>query len=137
MIIPSGDASDAERQTHEPRSGEVAQPLDNILHYISSGWDSLTRSMDDCKTLEDVKVVGEPILYFPANLPIPPAIQELQSRCAVRIEHLPAKIDELGQIILTQTSPRDCSTWNTPTWCRAANSTKCTGGTATSLFAAC
>ena len=96
MIIPSGDASDAERQAHEPRSGEVAQPLDNILHYISSGWDSLTRSMDDCKTLEDVKVVGEPILYFPANLPIPPAIQELQSRCAVRIEHLPAKIDGIG-----------------------------------------
>jgi alpha,alpha-trehalase len=96
MIIPSGDASDAEPQTQEPRSGEIAEPLENILRYISSGWDSLTRSLDDCKTFEDVKTDAKPILYFPADLPIPPAMRELQNRCSVQIAHLSTKIARLG-----------------------------------------
>jgi alpha,alpha-trehalase len=96
MILPLGNASDAGRQTQEPRSGEIAEPLDSILQYISSGWDSLTRSVNDCKTFEDAKTDGNPILYFPSDLPIPPAMQELQKRCSVQIAHLPAKIAALG-----------------------------------------
>src|ERR1700691_3463518 len=96
MIIPSGDAWDAERQTQEPRSGEIAEPLDNILRYISTGWDSLTRSLDDCKTFEDAKTDGNPILYFPSDLTVPPATQELQNRCSIQISHLPTKIVRLG-----------------------------------------
>ena len=70
--------------------GKLRSHLAGILQYISSGWDNLTRSINDCKTFEDAKTDGNPILYFPSDLPIPPAVQELQKRCPVQTAHLPA-----------------------------------------------
>ncbi len=48
------------------------QSLDDILRYISDDWDNLKRSLTDCKTFEDVKTEGEPMLYLPANAGTPP-----------------------------------------------------------------
>ena len=80
MIIPSGDAIDSVSQFQDSSTGQSSAPLNDILRYISSGWGSLTRSLDSCMTFEDVKTEGKPILYFPADLPIPPAFHELQDR---------------------------------------------------------
>jgi len=96
MIMPPGEASDGERQTQEPRSTESAEPLGNILQYISSGWDSLTRSLDNCATFEDVKTAGKSILYFPADMQISSTMLELQNRCSIQFDHLPRKITKLG-----------------------------------------
>src|SRR5579863_4497256 len=96
MIITAGDASGAARQIQKSSAGEMSAPLDEILRYISSGWDSLTRSLDDCDAYEDVKTDGKPILYFPVDVPILPISSELQDRCSVRLEHLPTKIARLG-----------------------------------------
>jgi hypothetical protein len=57
----------------------------NIREYISSGWDSLTRSLDDCKTYQDVKTSGEPTLYLPASFPRPPALGHLIRNPAPRV----------------------------------------------------
>jgi alpha,alpha-trehalase len=92
MINPSDNAFAAEQQNQKSSAAEISTPLDDILRYISSGWESLTRSLDICKTFEDVKTEGIPILYFPEDLPIPPALRELQGRCSIRLEHLPTKI---------------------------------------------
>ena len=58
------------------------QSLDDILTYISGDWDRLTRSMGDCDTFIDTKTRGEPVLYLPANVPMPPALGEMQKRCS-------------------------------------------------------
>src|SRR6202035_4173721 len=42
--------------------------LDPIRSYIAAGWDTLTRSMADCKSVVDPKLVAGSILYIPADL---------------------------------------------------------------------
>ena len=74
--------------------------LNDILQYISNGWDILTRTMNRCESLEDTKTGGEPVLYFPSEAPISPSITELQNHCRVRIDHLPERITRPGGIDL-------------------------------------
>jgi alpha,alpha-trehalase len=83
----------ARAQSASPEHG-----LDTIRAYIASGWDSLTRSMTDCKTVVDPKVSAASVLYLPADFPIPTAIQQLQKQCNVCLEHLPTVIHHLGEI---------------------------------------
>jgi len=71
--------------------------LADILQYISAGWDTLTRTMNRCESLEDTKTGGEAILYLPAEMEVQPAIAELQNHCHVRVEHLPARIARPGE----------------------------------------
>ena len=90
----------AGRQSTPPISGHANESvhLDDILNYISTTWDTLTRTMSQCKSLEDAKTDNEPVLYLPADMAIPPSITELQRTCRIRIEHLPAIITGPGQI---------------------------------------
>ena len=75
------------------RAPAKLRSLSTFCSYISSGWDTLTRTMDRLQdSLEDTKTGGEAFLYFPAEMAIPPAISELQNHCRVRVEHLPAKL---------------------------------------------
>src|SRR6476646_3335435 len=76
-----------------PPAGAPPTPrsLSDILEYISSGWDSLTRAMNRCESLEDTKTGGEAVLYLPADMVVPATVTELQGHCRVRVEHLPAK----------------------------------------------
>jgi alpha,alpha-trehalase len=91
-------AADAENST--PESG-----LTPILTYISSGWDTLTRSLSDCHTLVDPKLTEASVLYLPADLSLPPAIQELQRLCNVRVQTLPAVVTAPGQIDPSRIAP--------------------------------
>ena len=74
--------------------------LEDIKKYISTGWDYLTRSLATCKTFEDIKTEGEPVLYLPAELPEPPDIVELQKHCPIQVARLPVKITKPGLIDL-------------------------------------
>jgi alpha,alpha-trehalase len=96
MILPPSDAGDASAQNQKSGAAETSTPLDNVLRYISAGWESLTRSEDNCKTYADIKTGGEPVLYFPADFPVPPSLLEMQRRCRVRFGHLPRKIERIG-----------------------------------------
>jgi hypothetical protein len=49
----------------EPAADDGLKP---ILSYISTGWDTLTRSMTDCNTVVDPKLVEASVLYLPAGL---------------------------------------------------------------------
>ena len=68
------------------------------LSYIHAAWDTLTRSMDDCKTLTDTKVKSIPVLYMPADMPVPAEVTEVGQRCHVRIATLPRRIEKLGDV---------------------------------------
>src|SRR5580704_3433359 len=65
--------------------GEGLKP---ILDYISSGWDTLTRSMTECKSIVDPKVATAPVLYLPAGFVEPQTVKTLTADCKVRVEHL-------------------------------------------------
>ena len=79
--------------------------LKPILAYISSAWDTLTRSMTDCASVVDPKIKVSPVLYLPKDFPEPPAVQKLATDCNVRVEHLPVEIHRLGEIDTAKIQP--------------------------------
>jgi alpha,alpha-trehalase len=93
FLLTATAASTADRQSASPERG-----LGQIRSYIASGWDSLTRSLTDCKTIVDPKLAPASVLYLPADFDVPAAVQQLQKRCHVQVQHLPAAIHHLGEI---------------------------------------
>ncbi len=79
--------------------------LKPILNYISSGWNTLTRSMTRCESVVDPKLSARAVLYLPADFPEPPELEKLQQSCKVTIQHLPVVIHKLGQIDTKILSP--------------------------------
>jgi alpha,alpha-trehalase len=69
-----------------------------ILAYVDSGWNTLSRSMTDCKSLVDPKVTTAPVLYLPAGMPTPPAVASVHQQCNVEVRHLPRKITHIGDV---------------------------------------
>jgi alpha,alpha-trehalase len=82
-----------------------AQGLKPILDYISSGWDTLTRSMTDCKSIVDPKISAQSVLYLPKEMPEPASVQMLSKNCNVRVEHLPTEIHRLGEVATSNIDP--------------------------------
>ncbi len=82
-----------------------APGLKPILTYISSAWDTLTRSMTDCRSVVDPKIKVSPVLYLPAGFAEPGAVQKLAADCNVRVEHLPLEIHHLGEIDTSRIHP--------------------------------
>lgn len=73
-----------------------------ILSYIHRGWDSLSRSMTDCKSLADPKVTTTPVLYLPADVPTPAAVTAMQKLCNVQVRRLPRKIAHMGDVKVSE-----------------------------------
>ena len=76
------------------------QHFDDVQRYISVSWDHLTRSLDKCKTYEDLKIGDEQYLYFPADFQSLPAFQELVKDCRVRVARLPEIISNPDDVYL-------------------------------------
>jgi alpha,alpha-trehalase len=89
------------RQTAQPDS----QSLQPILSYISTAWDTLTRSMTDCESVADPKIKVAPVLYLPNGMPEPEAVEELARKCRILVKHLPIAIHQLGKIDASQIHP--------------------------------
>jgi alpha,alpha-trehalase len=82
------------------------QELKPILDYISTAWDTLTRSITDCQSLVDPKMKVAAVLYLPAGMAEPAAVRQLSSECNVRIEHLPSEIHRLGEVDTSKIQPQ-------------------------------
>ena len=94
-----------------PSGATLASPPDSgltpILNYISSGWDTLTRSLSNCETVVDPKLPpGESVLYLPADYPESDTVRDLQKRCDVQVRHLPQVIHGPGEIDANKISPQ-------------------------------
>ena len=85
--------------------GSDAKGLKPILDYISSGWDTLTRSMSDCKCIVDPKISAQSVLYLPKEVAEPASVQTLGKNCNVRVEHLPMEVHRLGEISTSNIDP--------------------------------
>jgi alpha,alpha-trehalase len=72
------------------------------LTYIHQAWDVLTRSMDSCDSLVDVKVrdaaAAQTVLYMPADVMAPAKVRALEQSCRVKIVSLPRRIEKLGDV---------------------------------------
>ena len=70
--------------------------LNEILSYIHTGWDSLTRSTSSCAAVSDTKLSAAPVVYLPADFQQPKELEQMQRDCKVRVAHLPQVIHQLG-----------------------------------------
>ena len=106
MLYASMLSAVAEAQSiAAPSSAPVGQGLKPILDYISSAWDTLTRSMTECVSVVDPKIKVAPVLYLPAGVAEPAAVHKLATDCNVRVEHLPVEIQRLGEIDTAKIQP--------------------------------
>ena len=82
------------------QSPSAASPADHthIRDYIGSSWNTLSRSMSECKSVADIKVHTTPVLYLPAGLATPPAVDAMRKGCKVDIRHLPRVIHHIGDV---------------------------------------
>ena len=98
VIVVALESGLAQSTSH---SASATAPPD-INTYIQNTWDTLSRSMSDCHSLVDPKIKAAPILYLPKELPMPEKVAVLQSKCNVRVQRLPMRIEHFGEI-----KPRD------------------------------
>jgi alpha,alpha-trehalase len=73
-----------------------------ITKYIHDGWDTLSRSMNECKSVVDPKVTTAPVLYLPAGMAAPPAVTAMEKECGVQVEHLPRKVVKMGDVKVSE-----------------------------------
>jgi alpha,alpha-trehalase len=70
--------------------------LKEILAYIHTGWDSLTRSTSSCGAVTDTKLSAAPVIYLPAGSEFPQELTQMQRDCQVKVAYLPQVIHQLG-----------------------------------------
>jgi alpha,alpha-trehalase len=87
-------AGAAQPQSPRPDATENAK----ILAYIDGGWNNLSRSMTDCKSLIDPKVTTTPILYLPAGMAVRSAVASVQKQCKIEVRNLPRKVTHMGDV---------------------------------------
>ena len=93
-----------EAQTISEPSDE-GQRLPAILEYISSAWNTLTRSTTDCEGVADTKLAESPVLYLPSDVAAPGSLIAPLANCEIRVKHLPFVIHGAGEVQARQIEP--------------------------------
>jgi alpha,alpha-trehalase len=88
-----------------PEPSNEGQRLHAILEYISSAWNTLTRSAADCEGVADTKLAESPVLYLPTDVAAPGSLIAPPANCEIRVKHLPFVIHGAGEIKAGQISP--------------------------------
>lgn len=99
LLVASFATALAQKPAPQVQARPTADYAD-VLAYIHSTWDTLTRNMQQCATLVDPKVAGTPVLYVPNEMEIPPEIAALRDKCKVKVEKLPVRLTRLGEVEL-------------------------------------
>ena len=89
----------------KPTPTSTDAKLTEILSYIHTAWDSLTRSTSSCGALTDPKLSTPEVIYFPADFKLFPESAQMQRTCKVNVEHLPAVIHQLGTVDVESIQP--------------------------------
>jgi alpha,alpha-trehalase len=93
-----------EAQTISEPSDE-GRRLHAILEYISTAWNTLTRSTTDCEGVADTKLAESPVLYLPADVAAPRSLISAPANCEIRVKHLPFVIHRAGKVQARQIQP--------------------------------
>src|SRR5260370_7694077 len=78
-LLAQHTAKNPPSATQTATTPATPEGLKPILDYISNGWDTLTRSMNDCSTIVDTKLPTKSFLYLPAYFTITPDLHPPQS----------------------------------------------------------
>jgi alpha,alpha-trehalase len=89
----AAQAQTARATTELPPSG-----ITSLKSYIHDAWQTLTRSMTDCRSLADPKLKQQPVLYVPRDSQVPAQVQQLETTCNIRVQQLPRNIARLGDL---------------------------------------
>jgi alpha,alpha-trehalase len=95
-LSPWSMSFDPQTRSLPPRDDDGK--LRPILGYISSTWETLSRSTATCEGIADNKVTEQPVLYVPADFPIPPALKRTAEKCGLTVRQLPFVITRIGQV---------------------------------------
>jgi alpha,alpha-trehalase len=93
LVVLAGALSAGAQANSNPQPNPQA-----TLSYIHAAWDTLTRSMTECSSLVDPKVTTEPILYLPADVTVPKAVEAVKEQCKVQVHVLPRRITKLADV---------------------------------------
>jgi alpha,alpha-trehalase len=91
--------------TGEQNTNSAESGLFEIQAYIAKGWDTLTRSMNQCRSVADPKLSVASVLYLPAGFPKPASVEHMQKECNIQVHELPAAIHGPGEIDTGKLSP--------------------------------
>ncbi|HTC78706.1 MAG TPA: hypothetical protein VK657_08820, partial [Terriglobales bacterium] len=81
FVVAPGGAS-----AGETTAAASSTRFDDVVRYISRGWDVLTRSMSNCQTVIDPKAPEQSVLYLPADVAENSAVREIENKCHIKIE---------------------------------------------------
>ena len=104
LLLIALATSSAQRSENSSHSLSPAQATE-LRTYIHSTWQTLTRSQTDCKSLADPKLATKPVLYVPADIQIPAAVQAVESKCGNHIARLPRPIHQMDDVKVAEVQP--------------------------------
>ena len=96
--------STGSESTGKPHPLTLSQAAE-LKNYIHSAWKTLTRSQTDCASLIDTKLTTKPALYVPADMQIPPAVQQIESKCGNKVVKLPRVIQKMHDVQVSEIPP--------------------------------
>jgi len=103
FLLASATVVPSNVQAQDVGAGSNAVPTpepnpDATLAYIHGTWDTLTRSLTDCHSLVDTKVTVSPVVYMPADVPVPAEVSALEQKCNVQVLKLPRRIEKMADV---------------------------------------
>ena len=102
LLLFCATLSAQSQNSSHPLTSEQATELKTYIH---SAWQTLTRTQSDCRSLADPKLTTKPVLYVPADLELPAAVKEIESKCSVRVSKLPRVIHNMGDVKVSEVQP--------------------------------
>jgi len=105
LTVLSATAQQAEAPSTAASHPLSAAQVRELTDYIHSAWTTLRRSQSECASLVDTKLTTKPVLYVPADIPVPPAVQALESKCGNRVVKLPRPIQKMGDLKVSEVQP--------------------------------
>ena len=68
------------------------------LAYIDHAWNTLTRSMNECRAFATPMTKTKLVVYLPWHMPEPASLAATARKCNVEVRELPAPIHQLGDV---------------------------------------
>src|SRR5438045_2586341 len=83
-------------QAAQASSELSSESITSLRNYIHEAWQTLTRSMTDCRSLADTKLKQQPVLYVPKDSQIHTQVQQIETTCTISKQKLDKRIDFFG-----------------------------------------
>ena len=101
ICLATSSAQQSQNSSHPLTSAQATE----LRTYIHATWQTLTRSQTDCKSLVDSKLATKPVLYVPADIQIPAAVEAVELKCGNHVARLPRAIHQMDDVKVAEVQP--------------------------------